>query len=170
MNTNTILDIDSILDETLDQTPDLPDYINPPAGDYRLGMNDAKIEKYKTKNEKQQEIEALRIKLTYAVNSTLQVAKDTDLPVADGTLFTETFQVTEDGKAYFKKQAKKILNVENLDGVKLRDIIETLKDQKDFPARIKVRNSVKNGVTYENVNVIPMWAQEEAQEAEDAAA
>lgn len=150
---NTILDIDSILDNTLDSTPDVPDYVTPPDGNYLLDINDALIEKFKGK-----ESEGLRIKLTFAVAATVELAKDTELPVADGSLFNMTYQATEDGLAYFKKDAKKLMNVADVNGVSIRDILSNLKDVKGMPAQIKIRKSTgAQGQQYENVQVTPRY-------------
>lgn len=155
---STILDIDSILDNTLDSTPDVPDYVTPGEGDYILSIPEAKIEKAKGKDG-----EFLRIKITHSVQATVQLANEKQLPVADGSLFTTTYMATEDGLAYFKKDAKKYLNVADVSGVPIRDILASLKDITDMPARIKIRTTPKDGGgVYENVNVTPMYPQEGA--------
>lgn len=155
---NTLLNIDDLLDNTLDATPDVPDYVTPPAGDYLLDITEAAIEKYKSKDKG----EGLRIKVTHAIASTVEVAEG--MPVADGSLFTTTYQATEDGLAYFKKDAKKYLNVPDVNGVSIRDILSSLKDIKAMPARIKVRKTKNDaGQEFENVNVQPMYPQEEQQ-------
>lgn len=153
----TILDIDSILDNTLDATPDVPDFATPPTGDYIISVTDAKIEKYKSKDESKGE--GLRIKLTYSVDQTLQLVDDKELPVADGTLFTETYQATEDGLAFFKKSAKKLLNVTDVNGISIRDILASLVDVKGIKARIKLRKTTSNGRDYENVQITPIYEQ-----------
>lgn len=150
MSENTILDLDSILDSTLDTVPDVPDYVLPPEGAYRLGITDAKLDKYKTKEGSQ----GLRIKITHTVVATVKLSNEKDIPVADGSLFTETFQADEQGLGYFKKAAKKYLKVESLDGVSIRDIMAELTGA-EYDALIKIRKSSKDGKDYENVQISP---------------
>ena len=161
MNANTqaatILDIDALLDSTLDAVPDMPDYLNPPTGNYVLSITEAEIKAGKPADPaKKQAAKAPRIVITYRVDSTVE----TDgVPVPDQTLFTEGFQGTEDGVAFFKKQAKKLLNVEDLSGVTIRDILEALKGVQNFNAMLKnVVSQGEGGKEYENVNVRPIWA------------
>lgn len=161
MNANTqaatILDIDALLDSTLDSVPDMPDYLNPPTGNYVLSITEAEIKAGKPADPaKKQAAKAPRIVITYRVDQTIE----TDgVPVPDLTLFTEGFQGTEDGVAFFKKQAKKLLNVEDLSGVTIRDILEALKGVQNFNAMLKnVVSQGDGGKEYENVNVRPVWA------------
>lgn len=159
MNANaqaTILDIDALLDSTLDSVPDMPDYLNPPTGTYVLSIIEAEIKAGKPADPaKKQAAKAARIVITYRVDKTVE----TDgIPVPDQTLFTEGFQGTEDGVAFFKKQAKKLLNVDDMAGITIRDILMALKDVANFNAVIKTTTtSGDNGKEYENVNVRPLW-------------
>lgn len=151
----TILDLDSLLDSTLDNVADVPDYQIPPAGLYKLAVNKVEIDEYSTKKaptEKQK-----RIKLEYKVVATVQLGDTKDLPVADGTLFSENFSANEDGLAFFKKQAKKVLNVSDLNGVSLRDVFASLQGA-EFDAKLTIKKSKsEDGSTeYENVRVAAM--------------
>lgn len=149
MTQSTILDLDALLDSTLDNVPDVPDYMNPPAGQYRLGVEDAAIEKMKAK---EGEVGGSRIKITYKVVATKETK---EMPVPDGTLFTETFMGTEQGLGFFKRQVKKIMNTEEVGGVSLRDLVSGLKGT-EFDAIITTRTTSSNGKTYENINVRPV--------------
>lgn len=156
MNTSaTILDIDSILDSTLDAVADVPDYLNPPTGNYILSVTEAEIKPGKPKTAKE-EAKPARLVITYRVEETLETE---GIPVPNQTLFTEGFQGTEEGLGYFKKQAKKLLNTDNLDGVSIRDINASLKEVQNFKARLtnKTTKDDKTGREYENVNVRPIW-------------
>lgn len=148
---DTILDMDALLDSNLAGVKDVPDFIQPPAGNYELGVSDCKIEKYKTKaKDGKPEGEALRIRLTYEVDGVIDVVAG-QLPPASGSLFSENFTGTEDGLAFFKKQAKSIMNVADLGDTSVREIIEALKGSK-FKAAVSTRKSGE----YENVNVRPI--------------
>ena len=157
-NTSTILDIDALLDSTLDSVPDIPDYLNPPTGNYTLSVIEAEIKAGKPADPaKKQAAKAARLVITYKVDSTIE----TDgIPVPDGTLFTEGFQGTEEGITFFKKQAKKLLNVEDLSGVTIRDILEALKGVQNLSAMLKntTTQSEDGKREYENVNVRPIRA------------
>lgn len=152
----TILDLDELMDMEMDKVETLPDFITPPAGNYILSIPDAKIEKYQQKaKEGRQSQQATRIKIFYAVEKTLELSNNKDLPVKDGSLFTDSFMGTEEGLKYFKRQAMNILNVTDLEGARLKDILEGLKDQ-SFPAKITIRTTTENGQNFENAQVRPM--------------
>lgn len=148
-NKNAILDLDDLLDSNLDTVADIPDYVTPPDGLYKLDIVDAEIKKAKEAGK------ASRITITYKVAETVDTA---GAPVADGSLFTEGFQGTEQGLEFFKKQVKKIMNVTEIGGVSMRDILEGLKDIQGMEAHISTRKTV-DAVTkkeYENTNIRPI--------------
>lgn len=149
----TILDLDALLDESLDSIPDLPEYMNPPDGAYQLRCKEVKIETYKTKPKNGEAAkEGTRIRMTTEVTATTELAKADQAPVADGTLFSETFQGTEEGLSFFKQRALKILNVTDLKGVPLREIMATLQGA-DYEAKITTKVSKVGDSTYENIQV-----------------
>ena len=149
----TLLDLDALMDTPLDSVETMPDYMNPPAGNYVLVAKEAKIEKFDVKDDgKKTGEQGNRIKITYAVVKTEEVIAG-ELPVPDGTLFTESFQGTEEGLKYCKKACANILGVKEFDGAKLGEILEAVKDQ-EFRARITVRTTDgENGKKYENINI-----------------
>ena len=49
MAETTMLDLEGMLNDSLDAIPEAPDFNNPPAGEYRLLCKDAAIDKYETK-------------------------------------------------------------------------------------------------------------------------
>ena len=145
----TILDMDSILDSTLDAVADVPDYVTPPTGNYVLGIHSAELKKgLPAKGDKA--ATAPRLAITYRIDE----VKETDaLPPAVGALFSEGFQATEQGLEYFKKQVKKILNVDSVDGISIRDMLTTLPEVSPFLAQIKTS---KNKDGYENCRITPV--------------
>lgn len=154
--TKTILDLESMMNDTLDSIPEAPDYSNPPAGEYVLNCTDAAIDKYKAKDGSMNQ----RLKITYSVAQTVELAETSEPPVADGTMFTETFQGTEQGLSFFKKRIREIMNVEDTTGVTLGDMMASAKGAQ-FGARISIRKSAKkdaNGAVipnefYENLQI-----------------
>ena len=152
MSENTILDLDALLDGSLDNVQAAPDYVTPPPGNYMLAIDDAKLEKYKSKEGK----EGVRIKLGYKVVQTIDLSENTDEPpVADGSMFSESFLYTEEGLPYFKKTAQNILDVKSIEGVSMRELLDGLKGT-EFRARIGSRTSEKDGKKYENATIRPV--------------
>ena len=150
MANETILDLDAMMDIEMDKVETLPDYVTPPAGIYILKVEEAKVEKYKDKEKK----ERSRIKLIYSVQKTQEIGEN-DLPVKDGSLFSEQFTGTEDGIKFFKRQAMNIMNVADLSGARMKDVMDGLKDM-EFKAKITIRKTKNDqGGEYENVNVRP---------------
>lgn len=161
MNANTdantkklasILDIDALMDMEMDKIETLPDFINPPAGLYQLMCKEAKFEKFTS--EKLPGVEQTRIRVTTAVETTYEV-ENGNSPVADGSLFSESFQGTEEGVKFFKKAAMGILGVSDFEGAKLRDVMEAVAGV-SYKARITVRTTKAtdgSGKTYENLNI-----------------
>lgn len=146
------LDLGAMMEQTLDAIPEAPDFANPPAGEYNLLCKDAMVDKYKTK--KEPDVEKQRLKILYSINSTISVAGN-EPPVPDGTMFSETFQATEDGLSYFKKRIREIMNVSDLAGVSLGDMMASVKGT-SFDARITIRKTPKpdnKDQPYENVQI-----------------
>lgn len=151
----TILDLDSMLDIEMDKVETLPDFVTPPAGLYELEVTEAKTEKYlpKKSTDNPNPKETLRLKIFYKVVETLE---SVDLPVKNGSLFSESFQATEEGIKFFKRQALNILNVKDFEGAKLKDVMDGLKEAV-FKAKITIRKSANPaGGEYENVQVRPI--------------
>lgn len=147
----TILDLDAMMDIKMDEVETLPDFVTPPAGNYSLKVKDAKIEKYSSKAEPT--VKKSRIRMTYIVVATKEVAAGS-LPVADGSMFSETFMGTEDGIKFFKKAAMGALGTTSFEGASIKDVIDGLADV-EFDARITIRSST-DAVTkqvFENIQV-----------------
>ncbi len=147
----TLLDLEALVNEegALDAIPEAPDFTNPPAGEYVLGCKEAKIDKYESKDEPG--IMKQRLKIMYTVAETLSTVDEP--PVPDGSMFTETFQATEQGISYFKKRIKEILNVDDVQGVSLASMMQSAQGMQ-FKARIAIRKTVNPaGGFYENLNI-----------------
>lgn len=143
-----LLNLNDMMEQTLDTVPDAPDYSNPPAGEYTLNVKDVKIDSYKNK----EQVDCQRLKITYTVAATHSTAAG-EQPVPDGTLFTETFQATEMGLGYFKARVKAIMNVTDLAGVSLGDMMNSIKGT-SFNARITIKKSPNpKGGEYENLQI-----------------
>lgn len=144
------LDLGAMMEETLDSIPEAADFTNPPPGLYLLSVKDAKVDKYTTK--KEPDTEKQRMKMLYSIVSTVQVAGN-EPPVPDGSMFSETFQATVDGLSYFKKRIKEIMNVSDMSGVTLSQMMDSVKGM-EFQARITIRKSKgDDGTEYENLQI-----------------
>lgn len=134
-----ILDLDAMLTQNLDTVEDLPDYVMPPTGIYKLSIADASVTILEAKEGKEK---SARMVIEYKVEATVEV-KD-ELPVADGSLFSERFTYSEQGLQYFKRQAKQILGVESLEGISLGEILDALKTNPVFDAVVTKSHSAAN--------------------------
>lgn len=153
MSENTMLDLDNLLDETLDGVEDLPDYVEPSSGVYALSIPDCKLETFtkRGKDGQPDEPNQVRIRLTYRIDG-IEELEAGGYPVAEGSLFSDTFMFNEMGKAVFKKSAKAILNTDDVDGVPFRELFDALTSSEPFRAVITTK---KNG-QYTNINVRPV--------------
>lgn len=145
----TLLDMDAMLGETMDAVDDVAEFANPPAGEYRLKVISAKPGK-------QSKSGNATMQITYAVVETKSTASG-EQPVPDGTMFSERFQWTEQGKPFFKARIKSIMGVDDVSGVTLGDMLASAAGQ-EFDARITIKKDPKkeNGVVvpgefYENI-------------------
>ena len=150
MSDNTILDLDSMLNDNLDAVPDVAEFMNPPAGEYSLLVKDCAVDKYETK--KEPGIQKQRLKFTYAIQTTISVAGN-EPPAPDGTLFTETFMASEQGLGFFKKRIKDIMGATDVAGVTLGDMMNSVKGA-TFNARLSIKKSKgADGTEYENIQI-----------------
>lgn len=145
---NTILDLEQMANDTLDTIPEAPDFVTPPAGEYTLTVKDCAIDKYKTKEGEAKQ----RLKITYTIDETISVANN-EQPVPNESIFSENFTATEQGIGYFKKRVKEVMQAENVTGVTLGEMINSIKGIQ-FKCRITIKKSPNPaGGEYENVQI-----------------
>lgn len=150
----TILDLDALMDVKMDAVETLPDYITPPPGLYVLAIHDCTFEKYDVKDEQKKPTgqKGTRIKIVYKIAQTVSVEAGND-PVPNGSLFSESFQGSEEGVKYFKKAAMNILGVTSFDGATLGDVKDGVKGA-EFQAKITIRKTQgEGGKVYENLTI-----------------
>lgn len=91
---DTLLDMNDILGTSLDGVESAPEFVDPPDGNYHLNIQKVGLENYESKDAESQEMtKKRRIRITYNINKTVELADASDLPVSDGSLFSETFMV-----------------------------------------------------------------------------
>ena len=140
----TLLDLEAMADETLDDFQEAAEFINPPAGDYKLKSVSGKIAKFENDDGEKQSIRVI-----IGTVETLELASDEEPPVPDGSLFALSFQGTKEGLETFKREARKITGLESMDGMTLNDIFELFANELEFHGRISY-NKTKDALG--NVN------------------
>ena len=151
------LDLGALMESgaTMDDIQAAPDYVTPPDGDYTIQVKEVSIEKYKSKEEP--EVEKQRIKILYSVVETKQLVSADEVPVANESLFSETFMATTQGLGYFKARAEKILNAD-LSGAQYAQIFDSMKgvivDARLSTKLSEGKKGTKNeGKKFENLNI-----------------
>lgn len=150
----TILDLDALMDVKMNDIETLPDYITPPPGAYVLAIKDCTFDKYDVKddNKKPTGQKGTRIKIVYSVVETVALEAGHE-PVPNGSLFSESFQGSEEGIKYFKKAAMNILGVTDFEGASLGDVKNELPGA-EFKAKITIRATKgEAGKVYENLTI-----------------
>lgn len=160
--TETLIDLDNLDDIQLNGVEAAPEFIEPPHGRYKLGVQ-AKIEAYE-KDEKDAEgdktgekIPAKRIRFTYSILEVIELKDKRELIPAEGSLFSETFTATSEGLPYFKTRATAILG--ELGNASVKEVINELNNEMvTFVADVKLRVTKQkddegNERSFTNVNV-----------------
>lgn len=148
--TTVLLDLEDMSDEVLDDIQEAPDYIDPPAGDYKVRTVSGKISKFE--NDEGEIIQSIQV--TLAVEKTLELVSDEEPPVPDGSLFIMRFQGTTDGIAIFKREIKKMADLESTKGMTISSAFELMESGLVFSARISYSKfKGRDGVVRNNLRV-----------------
>lgn len=129
---STLLDLDSILDESLEAVEAAPEFVTPDTGNYRLRLKDVKTNVREAKDKDAAIAEGKptswgQLKFIYVVEEVYSVEGE-GLPVMAGSLFSEDFNLTEQGKPYMKARIQDLTEAsggskEDADALTLRDVI-----------------------------------------------
>lgn len=155
----SLLDMDSILSQNIDEVETAPEFVVPPDGAYLLAIADAKLESYKFTDKKTQvEEDRTRLKIFYQVVQTHKLVSGEESPVPAGSLFTEQFMTNPQGLSFFKRQAKNVLGEDTIKGVTIGEILKELPNNHTFNADVRVKSDtvkLEDGTskTYRNVQV-----------------
>ena len=152
----SLLNMADVLDINMADVEDVPSFEQPVAGVAILGCDSAKMEEYipkgKTEADKQR-----RLKIQYHIESYVEVADAREPATPNGSLFTENFQVNEDGLKYFKRKAVDIIGPSAKD-LKIGETIKELcTGTYAVRAVIKIKTSPNPNnpnQPYENVQVL----------------
>lgn len=154
----TLLNMEDALSMNLDEVAEAPDFVDPPTGNYILTIMKAGLEEYETKDrETKEDVKRKRLRVSYAISSTVELAKPGEDKVPNGSMFSETFMLNKDGLSFFKKQAVKILGADNIAQVHLQDILTEMSNKHFFEANVRMKESTKgegeDRKTFRNANV-----------------
>lgn len=151
IKTPTILDLDAIMDLEMDSVVTLPDYVTPAAGVYMFTVKEAGVQEGKAKGDKPV---VHRVRMVMSIDETIECSDGQPFP--NGSLVSDGYQATEDGIAYFKKQAMKVLNVTDMSGAKMRDIFDTLIGTTFKAAVTQKATKGDDGKEYVNIQIRPL--------------
>ena len=132
--TATLLDLESLADESLEDIAEAPEYINPPAGDYILRSVSGEIRTY----EEDDGTTKQSIRIVIAVKEALELVSD-EPPVPEGSLFSLSFQGTKEGLGAFKREIRKMTGLEVLQPMTLNEYFQMLETELEFRGRISYR-------------------------------
>jgi len=132
--TATLLDLESLADESLEDIAEAPEYINPPAGDYTLRSVSGEIRTY----EEDDGTTRQSIRIVIAVKEALELVSD-EPPVPEGSLFSLSFRGTQEGLGVFKRELRKMTGLEVLQPMTLNEYFEMLETELEFQGRISYR-------------------------------
>jgi len=156
-----LIDLDNLDSIDLATVEAAPEFIEPPAGRYKLGLQ-AKVEEYE-KDEKDDEgdktgekVKAKRIRFTYDIQEVLELKDKKELLPVEGSLFSESFTVTPEGLRFFKTRAEAILG--ELGNAKISEVVTELNTGVSITADVKLRltdgtDAEGNKRKYTNINV-----------------
>lgn len=154
--TETLLDMDSILDQSMDNIEEAAGFITPTEGVYILAVPFCKTEKYKTKEDPTKD--KYRIKLGYSVMKQLEKSNSSDSDSPVNGLFTEVFQFNEQGLGFFKAKANDLLTT--TEGLSVRETIKAIDESAlVIKAKVTIKKTPKKegaggtGPDYINVQV-----------------
>lgn len=82
LSLNDDSEIDDLLEANLEEIEDLPDYVTPPAGYYKLMVNVDKKKKMKEKT---------AVQLKFTIVETIQLNNEAETRVKEGSIFTQAF-------------------------------------------------------------------------------
>jgi len=146
--TTTLLDLSSMMEETLDAITAAPDFVDSvPTGTYMLACSDCKIEHYETR----EKAKAQRIRMTFVIRNTIELSDANAVPVPNESMWSQTFQGTSDGVGYWKRDVAKMLDVASVDGTPFGQIMASIVGH-EFKAIVTTKE--KGGFT--NVSIKPI--------------
>jgi len=126
--------LDQMMDESLDTVEAAAEFVDFPNGEYRLHITKATAKEYPAKEGR---AAGVRVSVIYACIATIQLADTTKTPVDEGSLTSESFNLTAQGLPYFKRYLLNLFG--ETDGISLGESIGALEGL-DITAIVKLSN------------------------------
>lgn len=148
----SLLDLDDIDNLDFDSIEDPPGFVTPPNGIYDLRITKGCVEKYKVKENPNEERK--RFANYYEVIAVRELEDPNEQMPKEGDKFSERFMMNEQGMKYWKGKAKAILG--DMGKVTVANVLKELSSGNyEFRAKItnKKSKNEKDGKEYTNTNV-----------------
>ena len=113
--------LDDVLNVNVDDVEDLPDFVEPPAGEYIVKVEDVETKEYTNENTGETSI---IVSPRYSIVQTVQLNNPSEQPVPDGSLFSESFFLKNPA---FLKQYLKHIYGDAMQGKTFGDLLNDLK-------------------------------------------
>jgi hypothetical protein len=148
----TLLGLEDLESINFDDIEEAPGFVIPPEGNYRLCLDKACLEQYKTKKEPMKPRRRLAHYLK--IVKVLDLADSKEKIPSEGSLFSERWQLTADGLKYWKTRAVAILGADTT-GMSVGQVLKALNEGGFvFDAKIKHKNTKgEDGKDYTNINL-----------------
>ena len=169
MTTETILDLDSILNESFEGVEAAPEFLVFDNGVYDFVVKKIELKKQEAKDKAKaiaegKPTEWVKVHFTYGMEAVVQMESDKALPPKVGSMTSENFTWSDKGKPYLKARIAQLVvaaggSEEDADGMSLTDVINTFPEAVRFRSTVIKRSSpTENGVYEDNrfTNIVPV--------------
>lgn len=163
-NSNTLLDLDAMMDISLGGVEAAPEFVKPETGNYRLRLIKCSTTKREARDKEAAVAEGklaawLKANFDYEIVAVHSVAEN-KLPVKVGSLFREDFNLTEQGLPYFKARVVDLVvvtggNEADADTLGVRDVLDQFPQMGiEFDCTItSSETTMDNGAVWVNTKV-----------------
>lgn len=158
------IDLDALLDGNLSEVEAAPEFVTPPTGFYIVGIVSAVLEPFDKKvrddqgNETGATEPAARIRITRQLVEVKEYADDDAVPVAPGSLYSDSYMYDERGQSMFKRDVGIWLGADESEvgSLSLRDLFTVLEDSEPQYCLVKTTSTTRGQNTYTNTSTRPM--------------
>lgn len=146
----SMLNLDALLDQSMAEVEAAPNYVEPENGQYILTVEDTGADQVKSKEAGKDDY--VRLKHVYKIE---QVVQQEGMPIAPGSLFSDSWMFSDAGLPYFKARSCDIAEAngedrEAIGGLKVSELLAGVKGmtfqcvikktpRKDDPTRYNIR-------------------------------
>lgn len=150
----SLLGMEDLNSLNFDEIEEAPGFVVPPEGSYRLELNKACQETYKTKKEPNKQ--RRRLAHYYKIVKVVSLNDPKEKVPSEGSMFSERWQLTPDGLKYWKSRAKALLGDADTTGMNLGGVLEALNVASpvvDCNIKHKVVKNKEDGKDYVNIQM-----------------